>query len=225
MKEYIKSYHLILSTKALRIVMYLYPVISIFFAGIMALLFTSVDDAELIPMALVFGGNLFVSVEVILVCCVWLGITSKESAAMEYVKTSVKWIPVLKKILLMDMIRRNAGIILCLSLAALLLREAVNPGYAVTTIILTILFTEAGTGVAKRAKSLTFSATLLIMLVTEGIFALVAGFLMAFSDTNVPWIFAAAGVLVIILLTWMNIRMIMKRVKDGYYDCRNKKDS
>lgn len=103
MKEFIKGYHMFLPRTWVKWCIYiLYPLIII---GVSYLF-----QFFIFNLCLGIAGCAIVGVEYMLDGYVFAGIASKDTNRLEYLKTSVKGIPLLKKVLIADAVRRFCSI-------------------------------------------------------------------------------------------------------------------
>lgn len=223
MKQYVKSYHLFLSQRWLRWGIYIiYPLLlsgSFGWLGskISADPSPATDPKSLYTLLFFVLGNTLILVELFSDTFIFGGIADKNTNKLEYLKTSTKGMPCLRKALVTDAARRliSLGIIVgCCSLSA-------HPFYdlADASAILLMLFSFIETGLIITRHFPTLSVTFIVISVIS--------FLM---PASLSWIQLASPQLKLLLPTLTGITatvlgrwLILKKARNSYYDNRNEK--
>lgn len=216
MKQYIKSYHAFWPVKTWMkpCVYLLYPLVII-----MGLYFLSHKLGYYPVICMGFACGFLVAVEIILDYFVFGGIASKETNRLEYLKTSVRGMHLLKSSLITDAVRRflSIAIIIISSYLAIACRQQMDYRYTplqlLVCIFSTYLLTEAGLLLTRFFINWWINIAVIYILnniaVTVGIFV---------STWNIPiW----APVLLVLLgmgITLTGRRLILKRMEESYYD-------
>lgn len=216
MRQYIRSYHAFWPVKTwMKLCVYLlYPLVII-----TALCFLSHKLGYYPVICMGFACSFVVVVEIILDYFVFGGIASKETNRLEYLKTSVRGINLLKSSLITDAIRRflSIAIIIIGSYLAIAYRQQMDYQYTslqlLVCIFSTYLLTEAGLLFTRFFINWWVNIAVVYILnniaVTIGIFV---------STWNIPiW----APVLLVLLgmgITSTGRRLILKRMEESYYD-------
>lgn len=216
MKQYIRSYHAFWPAKTwMKLCVYLfYPLVII-----MGLYFLN-DTLGYYPVICMgFACGFVVTVEIILDYFVFGGIASKETNRLEYLKTSMRGMDLLKSSLITDAVRRflSVAIIITGSYLAIACKQQMDYQYTslqlLVCIFSTYLLTEAGILFTRFFINWWVNIAVIYILnsiaVTVGIFV---------STWNIPiW----APVLLVLLgigITSTGRRLILKRMEESYYD-------
>lgn len=216
MRRYIRSYHAFWPVKTwMKLCVYLlYPLVII-----TALWFLSHKLGYYPVICMGFACSFVVMVEIILDYFVFGGIASKETNRLEYLKTSVKGINLLKSSLITDAVRRflSIAIVIIGSYLAIACRQQMDYQYTLLQLLVcifsTYLLTEAGLLFTRFFINWWVNMAVIYILnniaVTIGIFV---------STWNIPiW----ALVLLVLLgmgITLTGRRLILKRMEESYYD-------
>lgn len=212
MKVYIKSYHVFLSQAWLRWCVYLvYPLL------LFLLVLKVTELPKLAEVGAVLGIVLLVNIESFLDYFKFGGIASKDTNKLEYIKTSVKGLPILRNALLADEFRRFVSIVLVLILPLHVNRTGVSCGSCLAMVAMVVLF--AGLGVFFTRKFTNLSIIMSILMVGN-LLVTVISVIIAF--VKVPWWMALpmlAGA--IWVMYFLNSKTVMRKARDSYYDERD----
>lgn len=206
MKDYIESYHMFFPDKKFRFLLYLvYPLTvwallyieSIFFDGSFILVFTA---AEII-----------IAVECLADFFVFAGYARKQRGRNEYLKTSVKYIQLLKKAVLSDIVRRILSIILIISVTAAVLNVQLK---LTIYLLISVYFfiTAALFGLRFFDFFAAYNFTTIIVVV------LYMGFNIFILDKNILIVTSVILFILSLLLLILHTRILFRAVKEEYYD-------
>lgn len=209
-RESIKSYHLFLPQIWKKLLLYfVYP---LFLIGITCLFAQTGADASvyLVSMcATIMTAELYFDI------LVFGGIASKDTDKLEYLKTSVKGMSVLKKSIVADGIRRFLSTAVILIAAYAIADMYFSPAELAMCLLATLFMTEAGLLVIRGFASIS------IMVAT----AVVGG--MVFTVLLIAVWRSAALILVSSLLVVLYVTVlilgrvfVMKKARGSYYDER-----
>lgn len=217
MKEYIKSYRVFASSLWIRGLLHvLYPVMVMF--STLGLIGVSLEMNDGIQMAYQLVGGMVIVVEVFFGYFIFGGIAAADTNKLEYLKTSVKGIPVLKKGLIVDAVRRWIRIILIEVIPLLISGEKMQPGVWMAVFI-TIAFTELGLLVVKNSTSFT------IFIVITMAISMVSGIVLGMGvhyGANV-WLLPIPFILAAVLMIF-SIHQVLVAARRSFYDNRTKKE-
>lgn len=220
MKETMKSYHMFLPRTWVKWFLYLlYPVFAI--GGLYALCY-KITFLSLLCTA--FAGGIVVGVEYMLDGFVFAGIASKHTNRLEYLKTSIKGMPVLKRALIADGVRRFCSItVIMLALCPMICKEKELSGrqvllHMIAYILFVDLLLEAGFIVS---RFFTNVMVIFVCIYLEWIIVLIAGFNIFWVPVRI-WqvVLLAAGCIAVVVA---GRKLILKRARDSYYDNRMEK--
>ena len=223
MKQYIKSYHLFLSQHLLRWVMYLvYPIV---FVGSFWWLSNKITTApapgadlkRLFSLLIWALGNLIVSLEIFVDSAIFGGIASKDTNKLEYLKTSVKGIPCLKKALLFDIIRRLGSLTLIVGICCHLSQPYYSWADAISITLTFFTLIQLGLLVTRR-----FSTILVAFITASAIYVFLPAVTVLVRLAPVlPKILlpVLTGFTAAALGRWL----ILSKARNSYYDTRNEK--
>lgn len=216
MKQYIRSYHAFWPAKTwMRLCVYLlYPLIVV--AGLYLL---SHKWMYYPVVCMGFAGGFVISVEVILDYFVFGGIASKETNRLEYLKTSVKGILLLKSSLMTDAVRRFLSTFLIIAGSYSIVAwgqpadDRYTPLQAFLFILVTYLLTETVLLVTRFFTNLWMNIAAVCILSN----AVIVFGIFVFAGNIRIW---AAVLLALVGIgeTIMDRRLILKRVEESYYD-------
>lgn len=216
MKECIKSYHVFLSPFWLKCVMYvIYPVLLTL--GTWGL----IELTNMPAFSLVYCIGLLMTAEVFLDFFVFGGVAAKDTNKLEYLKTSVKGLSALRKALLVDEARRLISVVLIISISLMLSGAQMQIVSILAGMLLAIIFTEIGLFVIRKTTQMTVLITVLFV----GEMVAMAIVTMTIMYMNISaWVLIPLVIMVGVLVVG-NIKMVMKKARDSYYDDRNQKKS
>lgn len=214
MREWIKSYHVFLSGRWMkRIVYLLFP--SVFF-GIGYVFGKGVLSGY---FAVIILSSMIISVEVCMDYFIFGGIAARDTNKLEYLKTSEKGMLLLKKSLIGDAVRRILSIsVIVYGLKYLYGYEFTN-GQLLTLVLCYFVLSEAALIMTRHFTSL------LIVASSAMIVSLAAPWLTAWLLSKTMNTFLAGIILVILAVgvaTGSRI-MIMRKARESYYDERDEK--
>ncbi len=213
MKTWMKCYHAFLSQWWLKALVYiLYPVVMI---GGMCLAILIVKGYGIeIALAYNLTGNLFIMAELFLGYFIFGGVAAKDSNKLEYLKTSVNGMPVLKRGIIVDALRRALGIFLMLLVPLFLSGERPDGSVWVACAVV-ILCSEAGLIIFRRTSSFTIFMVVLLLSGTVGSMVMAVGMICRNFWWAVALLYVAAAA-----VTVFSIRMVMQKARESYYDER-----
>lgn len=214
MKEAVKGYHIFLSKSWLKWAIYIpYPIVLI---GMVYLLNRYLTFFQYICIGLVCG--MIVVVEIMIDTYVLMGIASKNTNRLEYLKTSTKGLPLLKKVLAMDAVRRFLSITVILAGAYLVIgtdptgTSNITPAQCFICIEITDLLVELALLLTRLFLNVWIN--LITVYVLWGI-AFLEGFIILYEISLLP-------ILLVIVLCAGAIAagrtLILKRAGESYYD-------
>lgn len=212
MREWIKSYHVFLSGRLRKIVAYL--ILPIFLLGI-GYAFKMAMGESIAGVSVL--STLIVTLEIFLDYFVFGGIASKDTNKLEYLKTSIKGMDVLKRSLIVDVIRRFVGLGIVVFGMKYICGYEYSNGQAFVWTICYFMLSELALAVTRHFSFLSlvgaggmiisFAAPVATMLfLEENINVLVAGIILMIIGICI-----AAGSRV----------LIMKKARGSYYDERS----
>lgn len=221
MKQYIKSYHLFLTRWWFRCIIYfVYPALLLLLADYLGNIvtgFTWISYEKAQSNRLLFLELLcsfIVSVEIFCDYFIFGGIATKETNKLEYLKTSVKGIPLLTKALITDGMRHLLSIAIIIGFGSLLLATALSPIDCILVIVYVFSLVEAGLIITRQ-----FS-TLLIQYITLTVIT----FILPASITlllQMPIAFRIMlPLLLAIVISFLGRWLILKKARNSYYDNR-----
>lgn len=215
MKEIMRSYHVFLPRAWVKWCIYLlYPVLSV--GG----LYTLDDKMCFFPFICVaIAGGIIIAVEYMLDGYVFAGIATKETNRLEYLKTSVKGIPLLKKALMVDGIRRfcSTAVIILALYPMMKNNTELAEGRPLLCIVAFMLFTylllEIGLMILRFFMNISVT---LVCIYLEWAIIFIIGVYIFFLPVRV-WmvLILAAGCIVVAVA---QRKWIIKKARDSYYD-------
>lgn len=205
MKSYLKSYHVFLVNKVLRVVLYLlYPLVA---AGCSA--FIGVES-RMPVLSLTQASIIIVSVELFVDYGVYGGILTKDTNKLEYLKTSARGITLLRKSLLVDKVRRFFTIAVILGVSFAAYHEGANLWQFLGVAFCTLTIIEA---VLLLIRSMTMLNWIMFVVM---ITSLIGTILVAFSFYWAP-LFLLWVVLYVVTLA-VGKKYFLKKIRASYYD-------
>ena len=220
MKEIMRSYHMFLPRVWVKWLIYLvYPLFTI---GGMYVLCYKIRLFYFICTA--FAGCIIIGVEYMLDGFVFAGIASKHTNCLEYLKTSIKGMPMLKRGLIADGVRRFCSItVIMLALYPMICSDkvrGVSQGmlHLIAYILFTYLLLEAGLIILRFFTNVMVT---LVCIYLEWIIVFMAGFNIFGIPVRI-WhvLLLAAGCIAVAVA---GRKIILKRARDSYYDNRMEK--
>ena len=217
MKNWLKCYHVFLSQRWLRILVYLvYPLGAIAMMNLSIEVVRSADtDVEIVYM---FLGGPLVLAELFFSYFTFGGVAAKDGNRLEYLKTSVKGMPVLKTGLIVEAVRHLLWICLIQFLPLWICGEfPTKPMFVGNALVL--IFVEIGMIILRRNTSFT------VFMVVLAIGWSFMGILIPLCTTLIGDYLWAIVLLYVLAagLTVYSICMVMKKARESYYDNRTEK--
>lgn len=215
MKEAIKSYHMFLPRTWLKWCIYIgYPVMVIGMTYVFSryATFFSFVCIGLACFAIV-------AVEMMLDTYMFFGIAAKDTNRLEYLKTSVKGLLLLKKALTADMVRRLLSTALILAGVYLAIaNNSVKKGSSMTLqclvcLVITCLLIELGFLLTRLFMNVWLN--LAVVYILGGIASVAGIYIGSWEGLVLPFVLAA--VLYVIIAVAGRI-LILKRARESYYD-------
>lgn len=217
MKKYMKCYHVFLAQWWMKALVYaVYPVVMI--AGMCLAIVIVRDVGATIELVYSLTGNLFIMAELFFGYFIFGGVASKDSNKLEYLKTSVKGMSVLKGAVIVDALRRVLWIFVMQLVPLWLCHEKPNAGvWAANAMVL--LCVEVGLMIIRRTSS--FNVFIVVLAIAGTIAGAVMGVGMFFRDYwwVIGLLYCAVAALIV-----CSIRMVMRKARDSYYDNRMEKE-
>lgn len=211
MKQFIKSYHVFLPQLWSKLFTYVaYP------AAILFISYWFVSWTIPMPICIMIACSLMLTLEIIWDSTVFGGIASKNTNKLEYLKTSVRGISILRNSIIADAVRRVIsvtlilGIIYAMNATALVLWEVVACGFVTLWCIeLSLLLTRSFSMMVVMILAISVGGC--ICMVVCGIVLLGAGTAWNICFAILPYIlFVVAGRI-----------LIMQKARGSYYDERD----
>ena len=219
MNEYIRGYHMFLPRAWVKWCVYLlYPLLV---SGGLYALYHKLGFYYFICVG--FAGCAIVGVELMLDGQVFAGIASKRNCYLEYLKTSVKGMPVLKKALITDAVRRFCSIaVILFSLYPMVVNQGKEQGGRVILAMTAYVFfmdllVEAGVLILRFFSNVNL---ILAAIYVIGMLAFMAGICIQYPVRIWQMLLVAAGAIAVGIA---GRKWILKRVRDSFYDNRMEK--
>lgn len=214
MKEAVKGYHIFLSKSWLKWAMYIpYPILLI---GMVYLSSRYLTFFSYVCVGLACG--MIVAVEMMIDTYVLMGIASRNTNRLEYLKTSSKGLSLLKKVLVLDAVRRFLSIMVILAGVYFVIgadpagNSNITPAQCFICIGITDLLVELAFLITR------FFLNVWINLITTYILwgiAFLEGFIVLYKISFLP-IFLVMVLCVGVIVTGRIL--ILKRARESYYD-------
>lgn len=208
MKQFWNSYHVFLAPTWLKLVMYLaYPLMVLGVSG--WLLSHSAPKSVILTLASI----LIIMMENILDLLIFEGIAAKDTNKLEYLKTSVKGMKILRDSVVADAVRRAIMVVVMLGILWLVGKDSIKLTEVLLAVFVTIGSAELGLMVTRSITVMTGKILAVYLGTTLSTFGLPYGF----SVGNI-WgnICIAAGVYLIVVSAARTI--IMRRARGSFYD-------
>lgn len=218
MKNCFKSYHVFLSSRLLQVLLYvLYLPVMMFI--LLALLCIGLDFGGGISFAYTASISLIFSGEVIWGYLILGGVAAKDTNKLEYLKTSEKGLPTLKTAAIVDAVRRVLWISAIQWVPLEIAMEEAEASVWLANAMV-ILFAELGCLFVRKSSS---TGVLLVVTVAgTTLLAPLLGFTMPLAHQIWPIILCYVLAVAVMVL---NMKMVMKKARDSFYDDRNQKMS
>lgn len=209
MRELIKCYHVFIPAIWEKLLLYLiYPAALIWFGCKM--------EGIMSPMGVIFACELIVSIELILDSLIFGGISSKETNKLEYLKTSVRGMTVLRKGVIVDAVRRALAVTVIPAAVYAGSSTLLSPAQIGMCALVSFLLTELALQVTRRFPDMV---VMIAAMCVEAILNMLA--LGIVCTIRVPvWGICPAAALCI-LVAAAGRMMIMRNAGESYYDSRD----
>lgn len=210
MVRYWKSYRVFLSGRLMKLIMYvLYPLFVVAWCSLMIVAIGSTTaDAT---YGLLITGSMVLSGELLLDTFVYGGIMAKDTNKLEYLKTSIKGMNVLRRSLFADKLRRMVTAVLIFAIAYGLHHEQVSIGQLVSLIFITGTLTELGLLITRHFTMVSWT---MVVIIAANILGAIMGMLaVQLSPVYVIVFFLLFGVTVLV-----SSKLIMKKAEGSFYD-------
>lgn len=223
MKRFIKSYHLFLSSRLLKWIVYLiYPAVIIAVILWLGPLVNGMDlldenKGKLIYLLLGVLWDMTVVLEIGIDYFIFSGITEKESKALEYMKTSVCGIPLLKKSIIADGLRRLISISIIAVPCSRACYSKLSWAGIIATIGVLFFFTELGLIFTRRYPSLSVNTVVIYC-----IFLVLPTTMTRILKAS-PGIKIILPALMAIAVSVLGRWLILQKARNSYYDNRTQK--
>ncbi len=210
MVRYWKSYKVFLSGRLMKLIMYvLYPLFAVVWCSLMiAAIGSTTADAT---YGLLITSSMVLSAELLLDTFVYGGIMTKDTNKLEYLKTSIRGMKVLRRSLFVDKLRRIVTAILIFAIVYGLYNEQVSIGQLLSLIFVTGALTELGLLVTRHFTMVSWT---MVAIIVANILGAITGMLAVhLSPVYVIVFFMLFGVAVLI-----SNKLIMKKAEGSFYD-------
>ena len=218
MKNCIKSYHVFLSSRLFQVLMYvLYLPFMMFwtlgFVGASLGFGFGISTGYQVAADLLFVGEVFWGY--------WIfgGVAARDTNKLEYLKTSIKGLPTLKTAMIVDTIRRVIWVTAIQWVPLFIAMEKPDESIWLANAMV-LLFAELGCLLERKSSSMA----MFLVVVTGGSTLLVSLFGLTMMIAYQIWPIVLCYVLAVVVMV-LNIKMVMKKARDSFYDDRNKKVS
>ncbi len=218
MRKLIKSYHVFLSSRLLQVLLYaLYLPVMMFI--MLVLLCICLDYGGGLSFGYALSANLIFGGEVIWGYLAFGGVAAKDTNKLEYLKTSKKGLPILKKAMIVDVIRR---ILWVTAIQWVPLQIAMEKPEASVWLAnaMVLLFAELGCLSVRKSSSVTM--LLAVIMIGTTILSPLLSVTMMIAHQIWPIILCYVLAVAVMVL---NSKMVMKKARDSFYDDRNQKMS
>lgn len=218
MRNCIKSYHVFLSSRLLQVLLYaLYLPVMMFI--MLVLLCICLDYGGGLSFGYTLSANLIFGGEVIWGYLVFGGVAAKETNKLEYLKTSKKGLPILKKALITDTIRRILWVTAIQWVPLVITMEKPEASVWLANAMV-LLFAELGCLSVRKSSSVT----MLLAVIMAGTTILSPLLSVTMMIAHQIWPIILCYVLAVAVMV-LNNKMVMKKARDSFYDDRNQKMS
>lgn len=209
MRELIKCYHIFMPRMWEKLLLYLiYPIVLI---GVGCKM-----ERFMPPFGIIFTCELIVPIELILDFLIFGGISSKDTNKLEYLKTSVKGMTVLKKSIIVDAVRRAVAVTMILIVVCVKNKTELSAAQVSMCVLISFLLIELLLQVTRHFPGMT--VMLIGMCVTSSLHMLVLGVICAMK---IPvWGSCLTAALCIAAAVAGRV-MIMRNARKSYYDSRD----
>lgn len=209
MRELIKCYHVFMPQIWEKLLFYLiYPAAMIWCGRWM--------EGIMSPLGVIFTCSLIVPIELLLDSLIFGGISSKDTNKLEYLKTSVKGMTVLKKSIIADAVRRALAV-------AVILAAVYAKGSAALPLTQSVMCALVSFFLIELALLMTrYLSSMAILMAVIGVIEIInVGVLTAICTwEGAVWGICPAAVLCILVAAAGRI-IIMRKARGSYYDNRD----
>ncbi len=218
-----KSYHLFLTQKWLRVLIYLvYPIVLLLGFGylgnvVAASNLNAESNKHITIMLLCALWDFIIGVELFSDILILGGIAAKDSNKLEYIKTSIKGMPIFRKSLLADGIRRFLSIAVIAGTGNIFCCPSDSLTDAFVAVMIVFFYAELGLTITRHFPNLT-----VIMLTFSALMAVLPPTITLIQKTPAGvelFLSLLLAIAIFIISRWL----ILKKARDSYYDCRNEK--
>lgn len=220
-----KSYHLFLTHKWLRVLIYLvYPIVLLLLFGylgnaVAASKLNTEANKHITTMLLCTLWDLIIGVELFSDILILGGIAAKDTNKLEYIKTSIKGMPIFRKSLIADGVRRFFSIAVIAGAGSIFCCPSDSLTDAFVAVMIVFFYAELGLIITRHFPHMT-----VIMLTFSALMAV-----MPPSITLIQKMPAGLEVILSLLLaiaiSIIGRWLILKKTRDSYYDCRFEKSN
>lgn len=216
MKEYIKSYHVFLSARLFQVAIYvLYPLVAIFCVS--ALIGIALSFNMGIGAGYQLSANLLLVGEVVCGYLIFGGIADKDTNKLEYLKTSVKGMRVLKTAMIVDVVRRILWVTIIQLVPLFIFQEKSDESIWIANAMI-LLFAEICCLFIRKSSLMA----MLLGVIVGGTTFLSPLLGLATLLDSLLWLIVLCYILVAVVM-FINIKMVMKKARDSFYDVRSEK--
>lgn len=214
--NYLKSYHVFLSQKWLRFLLYLvFPSLLLLFAGFLGknLLYADREaNKALFSAFLCVLCDSLAGIEIFADLLIFGGIAARDTNKLEYLKTSSRGMPLLKKALITDGIRRFLSIALIAGVGSRLFIPSYSLLDSLTVVTTICFYTELGLIITRHFPNkmvLTISLSMITALMPPTIV------LLQKARGGAGLLFSSLSAIIVLFLgRWL----ILKKARNSYYD-------
>ncbi len=218
MRNAIKSYHVFLSSKLFQVLLYvLYLPVMMFGVGVLLRIVQQLGMAVCVGYQL--SANLLFIGEVVWGLLIFGGVAARDTNKLEYLKTSAKGMSILKTALAADVVRRFLWVTLIQWVPLFIIHEKADENVWMANAMV-LLFAEMGCLLVRKGCSM---AVFFAVMVGGTTFL---SPLLGFSTwiVHLLWPIVLCYLLTVVVMI-INIKMVMKKARDSFYDDRNEKMS
>lgn len=218
MRNAIKSYHVFLSSKLFQVLLYvLYLPVMMFGVGVLLRIVQQSGMAVCVGYQL--SANLLFVGEVVWGLLIFGGVAAKDTNKLEYLKTSAKGMSILKTALAADVVRRFLWVTLIQWVPLFIIHEKADENVWMANAMV-LLFAEMGCLLVR--KSCSMAVFLAVMVGGTPFLSPLLG--LSTWIVHLLWPIVLCYVLAVVVMIY-NIKMVMKKARDSFYDDRNEKMS
>ena len=218
MRNFVKSYHAFLSSRLFQVLLYvLYPAVMIL--CVCALLCIVSQFGMAVCVGYQLSANLLFAGEVVWGFLIFGGVAAKDTNKLEYLKTSVKGMTVLKTAMVVDVVRRILWVTMIQWIPLFILNEKPDENIWMANAMV-LLFAEAGCLLVRKGTSMA-----MILAVMVGGTTFLSPLLgLSTWIVHLLWPIVLCYAVAVVVMVY-NIKMVMKEARDSFYDDRNEKMS